>query len=127
MRKHQKKLPKAEREAYEKWCKQYGIDPTTNKPIASSKESFRPLVTKKHPRLSDKKLPSLDSGVKGAISSRSMMDPLNWKNESKETIEKIVAKSKSLVIMYNKGAYQPVTPGTDITEIGSAERIRRGG
>lgn len=46
----------------------------------------------------------------------SIMD--NLKNETPEIQEAIIAKSKQIAPAFSKGAYQYITPGTDLTDIG---------
>lgn len=61
-----------------------------------------------------RKVKSKRDTVKGAVAlKRSVMDPRNLAKESPEVSEKTIAKSKSIMPIYNKGADQYVT---DIAE-----------
>ena len=53
--------------------------------------------------------------VKGGFRN-SIMD--NLQNESPEIQDAIISKSKQIAPAYSKGAYQYITPGTDLTDIG---------
>ena len=58
-----------------------------------------------------------------AVCSRnSIMDQKNLEKESKETRDAILAKSKRIALMYNKGAYQYITDDVDLTTIGTRNR-----
>lgn len=117
-----KKLPKAEREAYAKWCKQYGIDPVTNK------LKIKPVgFVNKHPTINpmiaarmnaQRQIVRVDSGHTGAIYTKSMMDPLQWRGESPEVIEAIKFKATCIAPAYSKGAYQYVSASTDPSDLG---------
>jgi hypothetical protein len=122
MKRRTKTLPKAEREAYATWCKKYGIDPVTNKlkvkPVGSVNKI--PLL---NPNIAarikeQKQYKSIDSGIKGAVYSKSMMDPLQWRGESKDVVDSIKHKSTCIAPAYSKGAYQYVSAGTDPSDIG---------
>ena len=53
---------------------------------------------------------------------RSPMDPRVLANEKPEVREAILAKSRRLMPLYNKGAVQYVTDGEDVTTLGSRSR-----
>ena len=53
--------------------------------------------------------------VKGGFRN-GVMD--NIKNETPEVQEAIIAKSKRIAPAFSKGAYQYITPGTDLSDIG---------
>lgn len=53
---------------------------------------------------------------------RSVMDPRVLANEKPEVREAILAKSRRLMPLYNKGGYQYVTDGEDVTTLGSRSR-----
>lgn len=55
---------------------------------------------------------------------RSVMDPRVLANEKPEVREAILAKSRRLMPLYNKGGYQYVTDGEDVSTLGA--RSRRG-
>jgi hypothetical protein len=122
MKRRTKTLPKAEREAYATWCKKYGIDPVTNKlkvkPVGSVNKI--PLL---NPNIAarikeQKQYKSIDSGITGAVYSKSMMDPLQWRGESKDVVDSIKAKSKRVSSLFNKGGIQYITDGTNLHDIG---------
>jgi methyl coenzyme M reductase gamma subunit len=49
---------------------------------------------------------------------KSIMDPTNLAKESPEVREAIIAKSQRIAPAYSKGAFQYITPDSDITDIG---------
>lgn len=61
---------------------------------------------------------SIKDTHKGAISTKSMMDPMYWKNEDPKIIEQTIAKSKRVAIAVNKSGYQYITDGMDPTTFG---------
>lgn len=65
--------------------------------------------------------PSVKDNHKGAVSTKSVMDPMYWKGEDPKVIEQTIAKSKRIAIAYNKGSYQYVTDDTDPTTIGKKQ------
>lgn len=121
-RRQQRKLPREEREAYAAWCKKYNIDPLTGKskikPVGSVNKhpTINPVVAAR--MAATRAIRSVDSGHTGAVYTKSMMDPLQWRGESQEEIDKIVAKSKRLAPAYSKGAVQYVSDGTDPSDLG---------
>ena len=58
----------------------------------------------------------------GDCTKRSIMDPRVLANEKPEVREAILAKSRRLMPLYNKGGYQYVTDGEDVTTLGSRSR-----
>lgn len=69
------------------------------------------------------KIPSLNGEVPvGAVTTKSVMDPLELQKESPEVRDAILAKSRRVAITYNKGAYQYVTDETDPKSLGSRSR-----
>jgi len=120
----QRKLPKQQREEYAAWCKTHGLDPVTGKPIQKAKPI--PRVTKhasvnplfKARMAASRSISSVDSGITGAVASRSMMDPIRWRGEDEKVVEEIVAKSKRLAPAYSKGAVQYITDGMDPSDLG---------
>jgi hypothetical protein len=124
MKRRTKILPKAEREAYALWCKKYGIDPVTNKlhvkvkPVGSVNKmpTLSPHVAQRIRE--QKQYKSIDSGITGAVFTRSMMDPLQWRGESQDVIDAIKHKSTCLAPAYSKGAVQYISAGTDPSDLG---------
>jgi hypothetical protein len=57
-----------------------------------------------------------------ACAKRSIMDPRVLANEKPEVREAILAKSHRLMPLYNKGGYQYVTDGEDVTTLGTRSR-----
>lgn len=111
---------KFEREEYAQWCKKHGINPLTHKP--QNRRVFTEFSGRAPARVrredGNKSIRSLDSGTKGAVSTRSIMDPLQWKGESAETVEKILDKSKRIAPHYSKGAAQYITDDMDYSDLG---------
>lgn len=65
---------------------------------------------------------SLETDTKIEGNRTSIMDPINLNRESKEIQEAILAKSKRIAQMYNKGGYQYITDDIDIKTIGTRNR-----
>lgn len=114
-----KKLSKAKQEQYSTWLK--SVNPSGQK----YKPDFKPLSS---PRASIRAgadhsaIKSLDAGTKGAMAKTSIMDPFNLRKESPDVQEAIIAKSKRIASLYNKGGIQYMTEQTDLTTLGSSER-----
>ena len=117
-----KKKPKAVREQNEQWLKKHGSDGKKYKQTFTASTSTQKPVM----RESSKHIPSLET-TGYTCGKKSIMDPVALAKEQPEVRDAIIAKSKRIAIHYNKGAYQYVTDGIDIKQIGSAERLRRGG
>lgn len=113
-----KNLSKLEKEEYREWCRKHGIDPKTHK-SSTKKKDFIPLQQpQRYRRDQNQNYKSLDTGVTGAVTTRSMMNPLMWRNESEETINGIVEKSKRIAPHYSKGAAQYITDELDYSDLG---------
>jgi hypothetical protein len=54
---------------------------------------------------------------------KSMMNPVTLAQESEETRNEIIAKSKRIAIAYNKGAYQYLSDDADVKTIGRKNPI----
>jgi hypothetical protein len=65
---------------------------------------------------------SLESNDPIVCGRTSIMDRVNLDKEPEHVREQIIAKSKRIAQMYNKGGYQYVTDGVDITTIGTRSR-----
>ncbi len=61
---------------------------------------------------------SMDTGHVGAVATKSIMDPLQWRDESPETVDAIKHKATCLAPAYSKGAYQYVSAGTNPHDLG---------
>lgn len=61
---------------------------------------------------------SIDSGHVGAVATRSIMDPAQWRDESPETVAAIKHKATCIAPAYSKGAYQYVSAGMDPADLG---------
>ena len=57
-----------------------------------------------------------------ACSKNSIMDRMNLDKEPEHVKQEILAKSKRIAQMYNKGGYQYITDDVDITTIGTRSR-----
>jgi hypothetical protein len=114
-----KRKTQKEIEAYNQWLR--SVNPSGKKP---SRPVGNLSANKPYRRGFDdtKKIPSVDTGVTGALAVKNIMDPLNLSRMSEEDREKVVAKSKRVSIVYNKGGYQYLTDDTDPTTLGSSER-----
>lgn len=106
---------------YNKWRKQNGLEETKS------------LVAKKYTREFKEYLPKNDGNRRSTIKSlmsdspaacarTSIMDRINLDKEPEHVREQILAKSKRIAQMYNKGGYQYITDEVDITTIGTRSR-----
>jgi hypothetical protein len=114
-----KRKTQKEIEAYNQWLQ--SVNPSGKKP---SRPVGNLSLNKPYRRgfEENKRIPSVDAGVSGALAVKSIMDPLALSRMSEEDREKVVAKSKRVSIVYNKGGYQYLTDETDPTTLGSSER-----
>lgn len=69
-------------------------------------------------RDSHAEIPSLVTTAPFVPGRRSVMDPANLARESEETQQAIIAKSKRIAPMFNKGADQYITEESDLTTLG---------
>lgn len=105
------------RENWDRLMKSHG-------PKEPVRKGFKPLKTKLYPAslregsmdFMDQK--SLDVVVTGALVSKSMTDPMNLRKESPEVQAAILDKAKRIAPAYNKGAYQYIDGGTDLSDLG---------
>lgn len=68
---------------------------------------------------------SKESGTQGfepCVMKRNVLDPRVLANEKPEVRDAILAKSRRTMPLYNKGSYQYVTDGEDVTTLGSRSR-----
>jgi hypothetical protein len=114
-----KRKTQKEIEAYNQWLR--SVNPSGKKP---SRPAGNLSTSKTYRRgyEENKKIVSVDAGVSGALPVKNIMDPLNLSRMSEEDREKVIAKSKRVAIVYNKGGYQYLTDETDPTTLGSSER-----
>lgn len=90
----------------------------TKKPVGSANK-FPVLNPQIQARIArQRSLPSIDSNVKGAVNTKSMMDPMQWRDEPPEVIEAIKFKATCLAPAYSKGAVQYISAGTDPSDLG---------
>ena len=122
MRYRKRGMSAAEKAEYAIWCKKYNIDPKTSKSLSEKISTKKILIANPDARYrrpdGNKMYRSVDSRVTEGAANRSIMNPQNWKNESPETIEQIVAKSKRIAPHFSKGADQYVTEGLDKSDLG---------
>lgn len=86
-----------------------------------SKSDFRPLKVETVSRRQGSLQYQTISSVKDTChvaSVRSIMDPRALANESPETRREIISKSKRIAPAYSKGAYQLITEGMDVSDLG---------
>jgi hypothetical protein len=125
-KKKKKSLTKAEVEClteYNLFLKQNGLPPVNSLKAKKYAPKFRELKTKTVFRRPGTQNIKSHETVGLAVCSRvSIMDQRSLEKESKETRDAIVAKSKRIALMYNKGAYQYITDDVDLTTIGTRNR-----
>lgn len=116
-----KRKTQKEIEEYNLWLK--SVNPSGKKP---SKPLGNLVQAKPYRRgyEENKSIPSVDSKVSGALAVKNIMDPFNLQRLPEKVREEVIAKSKRVAIVYNKGGYQYLTDDTDPTTLGSSERRR---
>lgn len=122
--KKKKKMTKQEKATlteYNKWRRQNGLEETNSlvaKKFTRSFKEYRPKnITTNVERV--KSLESMDPAV---CARTSIMDRVNLDKEPEHVREQILAKSKRIAQMYNKGGYQYITDDVDVTTIGTRSR-----
>lgn len=101
---------------HQAWLRSQGVHPTQ---LEKRKLNFK--VAKPAAEPLAKPAPQLSNNLRvtGGF-KRSIMDRLD--EESPETRKAILDKASRLAPLYNKGAIQYVSPGEDLTQIGSKSR-----
>ena len=123
--KKKKKMTKQEKATlveYNKWRKQNGLEETTTlaaKKFTRSFKEYRPNITS--PR-SNSHVKSLEATTPVTCARTSIMDRMSLDKEPEHVREQILAKSKRIAQMYNKGGYQYITDDIDVTTIGTRSR-----
>ena len=114
-----KRKTQKEIDEYKRWLR--SVNPSGQKP---STPSGALSVNKPYRRGYDeaKKIPSVQSTAPAVLAVTSIMDPLNLSRMSEKDRESVIAKSKRVAIVYNKGGYQYISDETDPTTLGSSER-----
>jgi hypothetical protein len=87
-----------------------------HKPISNPMNKIPSLATP--PGRSTAHIKSLDPTNMSPALVHSIMDPKELAKESPETRAAIIAKSQRLAPAYNKGAFQYITDGADMSDIG---------
>lgn len=126
MKKKARKMTKAqisELNEYNKWRVKNGLHSVTSLKYEKYKPDFKEYVPKPNPNYrSSRHIPShmtnspLD-GTRSSIMDRTILD-----KESKDVRDAILAKSKRIAQMYNKGGYQYIGDDVDVTTIGTRNR-----
>lgn len=123
--KKKKKMTKQEKATlveYNKWRKQNGLEETNTlkaKKFIRSFTEYRPKATYIR---SSSHVKSLEAITPITCARTSIMDRMSLDKEPEHVREQIVAKSKRIAQMYNKGGYQYITDDVDITTIGTRSR-----
>lgn len=114
-----KRKTQKEIDEYNLWLK--SVNPSGQKP---SRPSGALSANKPYRRGYDeaKKIPSMQSTAPAVLGVKSIMDPLALSRMSEKDRESVIAKSKRVAIVYNKGGYQFISDETDPTTLGSSER-----
>jgi hypothetical protein len=82
-------------------------------------KEYKPKATEYRTTEHIKSIESTDIAVCGR---NSIMDPINLNREPEHVREAILAKSKRIAQMYNKGGYQYITDDIDVKTIGTRNR-----
>jgi hypothetical protein len=124
-KKKKTKLTKAKQKVlddYNVWRKQNKLPAVSSlnaEKISSSFQEYKPKVS--HAR-STSHIKSLESTAPAVCARNSIMDRTSLDKEPEHVREQIIAKSKRIALMYNKGAYQYISDEIDITTIGTRNR-----
>ena len=124
-KKKKTKLTKAEQKVlgeYNEWRKQNKLPEVTSlnaKRFSGPFQEYKPKIV--HMR-STAHIKSLESVGPVVCSRNSIMDRMSLDKEPKHIQEQILAKSKRIALMYNKGAYQYISDEIDVTTIGTRNR-----
>ena len=82
-------------------------------------QEYKPSVSEYRTTKHIKSVESTETNVCGRTS---IMDPINLNREPEHVREAILAKSKRIAQMYNKGGYQYITDDIDVKTIGTRNR-----
>lgn len=124
-KKKKTKLTKAKQKIlgeYNEWRKQNKLPEVTSlnaKRFSGSFQEYKPKTV--HMR-STAHIKSLESTSPAVCSRHSIMDRMSLDKEPEHVREQIIAKSKRIALMYNKGAYQYISDEIDVTTIGTRNR-----
>jgi hypothetical protein len=114
-----KKVPKAKQEQYDAWLKSH--QPKND--ILSKKVSFKRVdpVVKSNPYVrKDVKIPSLDTGFKGALTKTGIMKDYHKLSESDR---QIVDKLSNCVAPIHKSSYVYVSEGMNPASLGRKNEV----
>ena len=123
--KKKKKMTKQEKATlieYNSWRKQNGLESTDSlvaKKFTREFKEYRPKIAS--PR-SNSHVKSLEATTPITCARTSIMDRMSLDKEPEHVREQILAKSKRIAQMYNKGGYQYITDDVDVTTIGTRSR-----
>ena len=107
---------------YNEWRKQNKLPEVTSldaKRFSNSFQEYKPKTTHMRSTAHIKSLESTDVAV---CSRKSIMDRTSLDKEPAHVRAQIIAKSKRIALMYNKGAYQYISDEIDLTTIGTRSR-----
>lgn len=124
-KKKKTKLTKAKQKIlgeYNEWRKQNKLPEVASleaKRFSGSFQEYKPKTVHMRSTAHIKSLESMDPAV---CSRNSIMDRTSLDKEPEHVREQIIAKSKRIALMYNKGAYQYISDEIDVTTIGTRNR-----
>ena len=107
---------------YNEWRKQNKLPEVTSlnaKRFSGPFQEYKPKIVHMRSTAPIKSLESMDPAV---CSRNSIMDRMSLDKEPEHVKEQILAKSKRIALMYNKGAYQYISDEIDVTTIGTRNR-----
>jgi len=107
---------------YNNWRKQNKLPPVNSLSAQKFSTEFKEYAPKVSRTKSTAHIKSLESMDPAVCSRNSIMDKANLAKEPEHVREQIIAKSKRIALMYNKGAYQYISDDIDITTIGTRNR-----
>lgn len=116
------KAQKASLKEYNDWRtsnKLPKVETLKAKTYTRSFQDYKPKTTEYR---TTQHIKSLETDSKIECGRNSIMDPINLNREPEHVREAILAKSKRIAQMYNKGGYQYITDDIDVKTIGTRNR-----
>jgi len=116
------KAQKAQLKEYNEWRSQNKMPEVTSLKAKSYTRNFYEYKPNASDYRTTKHIKSIESTESNVCGRTSIMDPINLNREPEHVREAILAKSKRIAQMYNKGGYQYITDDIDVKTIGTRNR-----
>ena len=116
------KVQKAALNEYNEWRSKNNMSKVSSLKAKTYSRGFLEYKPKSSDYRTTQHIKSVESDSKAVCGRNSIMDPINLNREPEHVREAIVAKSKRIAQMYNKGGYQYITDDIDVKTIGTRNR-----